>query len=449
MSSTFTTLGLNSGLQQTLQDLGYKKPTPIQAKAIAPAMDGEDLIAEAQTGTGKTAAFALPLLHRFNASPSEEQVRPIRALILAPTRELAIQVKESFLEYGKDQGVRTIAVFGGVRIDAQLHQLKRGTDIMVATPGRLLDLIHQKEVNLRQVEVLVLDEADRMLDLGFINDIHKVVSKLPKAHQTLLFSATFGPAVETLAKELTRNPQWLKADKRNSAAQSVQQTCYGVDNRDKVEVLRYMINNGSWKQVMVFARTKKRVDMVTEYLRDAGISAAAIHGDKPQRERMQTLSQFKAGQLRILVATDVAARGLDIDALPRVVNYDVPQQPEAYIHRIGRTGRAGSNGQAITLVSPDERSYLAEIEVLIKRGLKLKPLPALKDEQGQPVYFEDALPGKKSRAQQGKGPHRTMPGTQPGRKKAPTPQAEPEPPRAPGLRPSLMSTPVAKKGKKR
>ena len=449
MSSTFTTLGLNPGLQQTLQDLGYKKPTPIQAKAIAPAMAGGDLIAEAQTGTGKTAAFALPLLHRFNAAPAEAQERPIRALILVPTRELAIQVKESFLEYGKDQGVRTIAVFGGVRIDAQLHQLKRGTDIMVATPGRLLDLIHQKEVNLRKVEVLILDEADRMLDLGFINDIHKVVSKLPRSHQTLLFSATFGPAVETLAKELTRNPQWLKADKRNSAAQSVQQTCYGVDNRDKVEVLHHMINNGSWKQVMVFARTKKRVDMVTEYLQDAGISAAAIHGDKPQRERMQTLSQFKTGQLRILVATDVAARGLDIDALPRVVNYDVPQQPEAYIHRIGRTGRAGSNGQAITLVSPDERSYLAEIEVLIKRPLKLKPLPALKDEQGQPVYFEDAMPGKKSRAQQGSGPHRTPPGTQPGSKKAPVADPEPEPARAPGLRPSLMSTPVAKKGKKR
>lgn len=451
--SSFATLGLNPQLQQTLQDLGYKTPTPIQAKAIEPAMAGQDLIAEAQTGTGKTAAFALPLLHRFNAAPTADKIRPIRALILVPTRELAIQVKESFFEYGKEQGVRTVAIFGGVRMDTQMHQMRRGTDVLVATPGRLLDLISQGEISLKQVETLVLDEADRMLDLGFINDINQVVKKIPNDHQTWLFSATFGPAVEKLAKELTREPQWLKAAKRNSAAQTVQQTVYAVNNRNKAEALQYMISNGGWKQVMVFARTKKRADMVTEHLQDAGISAAAIHGDKKQRDRMQALDAFKAGKIRILVATDVAARGLDIDALPRVVNYDVPQQAEAYVHRIGRTGRAGSSGQAITLVSPDERSYLADIETLIRRALKLKPLPTLKDEHGQPVYFEDAMPGKQARAsKQSRGAQKTPTGTKPKQKagKQPAAPAEPEPPRKPGLRPSLMSVqPAGKKGKKR
>ena len=447
MSSTFEALGLNARLQETLQTLGYKQPTPIQAKAIAPALAGEDLIAEAQTGTGKTAAFALPLLHRFAAAPATDKVRPIRALVLVPTRELAIQVKESFLSYGLEQGVRTIAIFGGVRMDTQLHQLRRGTDVMVATPGRLLDLLSQKAFSLSQVETLILDEADRMLDLGFINDINKVVSKLPKQHQTLLFSATFGASVEKLAKDLTQNPQWLKADKRNSAAKTVQQTAYGVDNRDKPEVLRYMIQNGNWKQVMVFVRTKKRTDMVTEHLQDAGISAAAIHGDKKQRDRMQALEQFKAGKLRILVATDVAARGLDIDALPRVVNYDILQQAEAYIHRIGRTGRAGSSGQAISLVAPDERSYLAEIETLIKRALKLKPLPIFKDENDQPVYFEDALPGKRSRANT-KAKQPQKPNQRAGHKPTSV-DDEPTPPRAPGIRPSLMSVKPTRGGKKR
>lgn len=453
MSSAFASLGLNPALLQNLQELGYRQPTSIQASAIPTAMAGQDLIAEAQTGTGKTAAFALPLLHRFNADPSSEKIRPIRALVLVPTRELAIQVKESFFEYGKEQGVRTVAIFGGVRMDTQMHQMRRGTDVLVATPGRLLDLISQGEICLKQVETLILDEADRMLDLGFINDINQLVRKIPNDHQTWLFSATFGPAVEKLAKKLTRDPQWLKAARRNSTAQNVQQTAYAVNNRNKAEALQYMISNGGWKQVMVFVRTRKRADMVTEHLHQAGISAAAIHGDKKQRERMLALEQFKSAKIRILVATDVAARGLDIDALPRVVNYDVPQQAEAYVHRIGRTGRAGSSGQAITLVSPDERSYLAEIETLIKRALKLKPLPALKDEHGEPVYFEDAMPGKKARAtHQQRGAQKTPAGTKPKQKagKKPTPPAEPEPPRKPGIRPSLMSVQTtAKKGKKR
>lgn len=447
MSSTFATLGLNPQLQETLQTLGYKQPTPIQAQAIEPAMAGQDLIAEAQTGTGKTAAFALPLLHRFNAQPTAEKIRPVRALVLVPTRELAIQVKESFFEYGKDQGVRTVAVFGGVRMDTQMHQMRRGTDVLVATPGRLLDLISQGEISLAEVETLVLDEADRMLDLGFINDINQLVKRIPKDRQTWLFSATFGPAVEKLARELTREPQWLKATKRNSTAQNVQQTAYAVNNSDKAEALTAMVQNGSWKQLMVFTRTKKRADMVTEHLQHAGISAAAIHGDKKQRDRMQALEQFKAGRIRILVATDVAARGLDIDALPRVVNYDVPQQAEAYVHRIGRTGRAGSSGQAITLVSQDERSYLADIEVLIKRPLKLKPLPALKDEHGNLLHFEDAMPGKNARAaKQRHGAQKTPAGTRPKQKQGRQPEApaEPEPPRKPGIRPSLMSAP--KKG---
>lgn len=429
--SSFSSLGLNPQLQQTLAELNYSKATPIQAQSIPAVLAESDLIAEAQTGTGKTAAFALPLLHKLAAAPAEDKIRPVRVLVLAPTRELAIQVKESFIKYGAEQGVRTISVFGGVRIDSQLRQLQRGTDVLVATPGRLLDLLSQKALTLKQVETLVLDEADRMLDLGFIQDIKTLVSKLPKQHQTLLFSATFGNAVEKLARDLTQEAKWLSADKRNSAAKTVQQIAYGVDNPNKAQALSYMIQGGSWKQVMVFTRTKKRADMVTEHLLNEGISAAAIHGDKRQRERMQALEQFKQGQVRILVATDVAARGLDIAALPRVVNYDLPNVAEAYVHRIGRTGRAGSSGQAISLVAPDERSYLAEIEQLIQRPLKLKPLPTLRDGQGNEILIESAVPGQRSKkkptvSQAAKGKQNKQPA-----------QAEPEAPRKPGLRPSL------------
>lgn len=438
--SSFAELQLNAQLLETLAEIGYNQPTKIQQQAIPEIQEGKDLIAEAQTGTGKTAAFALPILNQLSATPSDEKIRPIRTLILAPTRELAIQVKESFIKYGYQQGVRTIAVFGGVRIDNQIRQLQRGTDVLVATPGRLLDLLSQKALSLSKVETVILDEADRMLDLGFINDIKTLIRKVPNEHQTLLFSATFSSAVESLAKELTSQASWLRADKRNSAAKTVQQIAYGVDNSNKCLALSCMIHGGSWKQVMVFTRTKKRADMVTEFLINEGISAAAIHGDKKQRDRIQALESFKQGKVRILVATDVAARGLDIVALPRVINYDLPNVSEAYVHRIGRTGRAGSNGQAISLVAPDERAYLEQITDLIGRELKLKPLPTLKDGNGDEVYLESALPGKRKRQQQGKA-------SKPSRKPAVKEKIDHQP-STPGIRPSLSAFKAAPKKKR-
>jgi len=373
--SSFKSLGAGETLQDTLLQLGYKEPTTIQVQCFPLVLEGKDLMAESQTGTGKTAAFALPLLQRHADAPCEDEIRPIRSLILVPTRELAIQVEESFRKYSAGLGLRCAAVYGGVAPETQARRLKKGADLLIATPGRLQEMLRHKVFDLKGMETLVLDEADRMLDLGFIDDIRRLMRFMPKKRQTLLYSATFSEEIEKLAQELLDQPQRIRATKRNSAATKVQQIAYGVEQRDKPEILSYLIQGGSWKQVLVFARTKKRVDMVTEHLQAAGIEAAAIHGDKSQRERSQALARFKQGQLRILVATDVAARGLDIDALPRVVNFDLPQQPEAYIHRIGRTGRADSSGQAISFVAPDEHKLVAEIEALMKRPLKLKPIP--------------------------------------------------------------------------
>ncbi|MBY4677747.1 DEAD/DEAH box helicase [Marinobacterium arenosum] len=447
MSTSFADLGLQASLLDTLSTLDYRQPTEIQCQAIPPVLAGQDLIAEAQTGTGKTAAFALPLLQRLAANANGEKVRPVRGLVMAPTRELALQVKDSCKAYGTEQGLRIVAIFGGVRIDNQIRQMERGADLLVATPGRLLDLIDRRVFDLTQLETLVLDEADRMLDLGFSREIERLVSLLPAERQTLLFSATFASNVEQLARQLTRQPQWLRASKRNSAANTVQQLAYGVDNRDKADVLSYMIDGGNWRQLMVFTRTKKRADLVTEHLQAEGISAAAIHGDKHQRERLQALEQFKAGQIRVLVATDVAARGLDIDALPRVVNYDLPQQPEAYVHRIGRTGRAGSSGQAISLVAPDERRYLQAIETLIDRPLKVKPVPYFENGVAQPMAADRQPTGRDRNKTQTKS--QTKPKSKPGKnspKKSQQPPAKQQQPKnnapasqRPGLRPSLMS----------
>ena len=399
--SSFSELALCSELQETLQTLGYKKPTPIQLKAIPLVLQGEDLLAEAQTGTGKTASFALPIIQKLSQSEPSPEYRHIRALVLAPTRELAIQVADNTLEYGRALSMRVMSIYGGVRLDNQIRKLKRGADIIVATPGRLLDLLQQKVINLEHLEFLVLDEADRMLDLGFIEPIKKIMEYAAEPRQTLLFSATADESIEVLADFYLNDPKKVKVSPRNSTASQVKQYAYAVDNSDKADVLSYLIKEGRWGQVLVFVRTKKRVDEVTDYLKKDGVDAASIHGDKTQRERIRMLGEFVSGELQILVATDVAARGLDIESLPHVVNYDLPNVPEAYVHRIGRTGRAGENGEAISLVSPAEREFLSRIEKLIKQKIKLRPVPFV--ENGKLIDSTEAVrPSKKKRAKPSK-----------------------------------------------
>ncbi|WP_028469660.1 DEAD/DEAH box helicase [Neptunomonas japonica] len=375
----FSELNLCPELLFTLDELGHHTPTPIQAQAIPAILQGHDVMAEAQTGTGKTASFAVPMIEKFGSAPQGTEYHHIKGLILTPTRELAMQVGDHTLAYGRALGVRVISIYGGVRFDNQIRKMKRGTDILVATPGRLLDMLEQKKFSLEQLEVLVLDEADRMLDLGFIHDIQKLLKFIPKNKQTLLFSATFNSNIEALAESLLREPKRISVSTRNSTTSQVKQVAYAVDNQDKSEILSYLIKGGKWTQTLVFTRTKKRADLVTEFLQAEEVSSLAIHGDKLQRERTHALKAFATGEIRVLVATDVAARGIDIESLPRVVNYDLPNQPEAYVHRIGRTGRAGLSGQAISLVAPDERCYLAEIETLINKRIPLQPVPFIEN----------------------------------------------------------------------
>ncbi len=400
-SKNFSDLSLCPELQFTLQQLGYKKPTPIQEKAIPLVMEGHDLLAEAQTGTGKTASFALPIIEKLSKVPPNPDYRAIRALVLTPTRELAIQVAESTLEYGKALGMRVISVYGGVRVDNQIRKMKRGADILVATPGRLLDLLQQKAFDLKKLEFLVLDEADRMLDLGFIEPIKQIMDYAAEPRQTLLFSATADESTEVLAEFYLNDPKKIRVAPRNSAAHQVKQFAYAVDNSDKADVLSYLISEGKWGQTLIFVRTKKRVDELVQYLQREKIDAGAIHGDKSQRERIRMLDEFTRGDLQILVATDVAARGLDIDALPLVVNYDLPNVPEDYVHRIGRTGRAGEAGQAISLVAPVEREFLNRIEKLIKQKIKLRPVPRVED--GQLIESEFVATKSKKRKVKPKG----------------------------------------------
>jgi ATP-dependent RNA helicase RhlE len=427
--STFNALGLIEPLQQALVELDYRRPTAVQTQAIPAILDGADLVAEAQTGTGKTAAFALPLLQLLSAGTADDDIRPVRALILVPTRELALQVTQSLETYGRFLSLRTIALYGGGRVESQIGRLKRGADILVATPGRLLDLMQQGVFSLRQLQMLVLDEADRMLDLGFIADIRQVRKKIPRTCQTLLFSATLSEAIEQLVPEFLQQPTWVRVTKRNSTAKTVLQFAYAVDQGDKCDVLSYLIQGGQWAQALVFTRTKKRADMVAEYLQAEGIDARALHGDKPQRERVGVLAGFSQGKIRILVATDVAARGLDIDALPRVVNYDLPNVPEAYVHRIGRTGRAGGKGQAISLVSPDEKRYLVAIEALIGRPLSIKPVPYQGSNTAEDNHSVRASKNSRLRAKARAVPVKAAP--------APMPAADDTNTRA--VRPSLLS----------
>lgn len=381
MTASFADLQLCPELNATLEALGYAVPTPIQSQAIPLVLGGHDVVAEAQTGTGKTASFALPMIERLSKQPGCHEYHAIRGLVLVPTRELAIQVGENTLEYGRLLGMRVIAIYGGVRFDNQIRKMKRGADILVATPGRLLDMLKQKKLSLDALEMLVFDEADRMLDLGFINEIKALLSYMPSEKQTLLFSATLDDSIEALADALLVNPKRVQVSRRNATATSVKQRAYAVDNADKAEILAYLIKEANWQRTLVFTRTKRRADELSARLQQEGIEAQAIHGDKPQRERIATLNRFAEGGLQVLVATDVAARGLDIDTLPQVVNYDLPNQPQDYIHRIGRTGRAGQKGLAVSLVAPEERRFLTAISDLIGTPLQLQPVPRIENGQ--------------------------------------------------------------------
>jgi ATP-dependent RNA helicase RhlE len=373
LTQSFTSLGLSAELTRAVADQGYTQPTPVQAQAIPVILEGRDVLAGAQTGTGKTAGFTLPLLQRLSAQGSHatSPVRhPVRALIVTPTRELAAQVEESVRTYGKHSPLRSTLIYGGVGIKPQIEALRRGVDILVATPGRLLDHVEQKTVDLSHVEILVLDEADRMLDMGFIRDIRRILALLPAKRQNLLFSATFSDDIRKLADGLLHNPVMVEVARRNAESELVFQRVHPVTQDKKRYLLAHLVATGDWRQVLVFTRTKHGANRLSDQLGKAGIEATAIHGNKSQPARTRALAGFKAGTVRVLVATDIAARGLDIEELPHVVNYDMPHVPEDYVHRIGRTGRAGSTGEAISLVSPEEMPLLAAIEKLLGRRVE-------------------------------------------------------------------------------
>lgn len=383
----FKDFGLAAQLLTAVTDMGYTAPTPIQLQAIPLILEGSDLMACSQTGTGKTAGFTLPLLHNLQKN-SKGGPRLVRSLILTPTRELAMQVQESVKELGKHLAFKSIAIFGGVSINVQIDRLRHGVDIIVATPGRLLDLISQRVVNLSHVEILVLDEADRMLDMGFIHDIRKILAMLPQKRQNLLFSATFSDEIKRLANGLMNAPKMIQATKLNSTAEGVTQIVHPVDSKNKRVLLSHLISSNNWKQVLVFCRTKHGANRLAEQLTGDGINAAAIHGNKSQSARTKALEDFKKGSVRVLVATDIAARGLDIEQLPHVVNFDLPNVPEDYVHRIGRTGRAGCVGEAVSLVCIDEHKLLCDIEKLLNRKIAQVVVPSFEPDpriKAQPI----------------------------------------------------------------
>ena len=393
-SMSFAELGLSDAIVRAVTEHGYTIPTPIQAQAIPAVLKGGDLLAGAQTGTGKTAGFTLPLLQLLSSRPPQAPgLRAVRALILTPTRELAAQVEESVRTYNKYVKLSSAVVFGGVNINPQMSRLKQGVDILVATPGRLLDLMQQGAVNLKHVEILVLDEADRMLDMGFIRDIRRVLAVLPPKRQNLLFSATFSDEIKTLADGLLNNPAMIEVARRNSTVEVIGQKIHPVDRDRKHELLSHLIKERNWYQVLVFTRTKHGANKLVEQLGKADISALAIHGNKSQAARTRALSEFKDGSLQVLVATDIAARGIDIDQLPHVVNYDLPNVSEDYVHRIGRTGRAGSTGEAVSLVCVDEHSLLRDIERFIKRKIAVEVIPGFEPDpnaRAQPIQLRSA-----------------------------------------------------------
>jgi ATP-dependent RNA helicase RhlE len=372
---SFNELGLSEPLLKAVRDQGYDTPSPIQAQAIPAVLSGRDVMAAAQTGTGKTAGFTLPLLERLSKGGREEsrvQSNNVRALVLTPTRELAAQVSDSIATYGKYLNLHSTVVFGGVKINPQMMRLRQGVDVLVATPGRLMDLCNQKAVRFSQLEVLILDEADRMLDMGFIRDIKKIIALLPKQRQNLLFSATFSSDIRALAKGMVNNPLEISVNAENSTAEKVTQWLVAVDKKRKPALLTHLIKENSWKQVLVFTKTKHGANKLTQYLEAEGLTAAAIHGNKSQGARTKALASFKDGRVQILVATDIAARGIDIDLLPQVVNFDLPNVPEDYVHRIGRTARAGNTGQAVSLVCNDDLKLLWDIEQVIQQHIERK-----------------------------------------------------------------------------
>ncbi|MDB5753077.1 MAG: box helicase domain protein, partial [Ramlibacter sp.] len=368
----FDELNLAPAILKAVHEQGYDTPTPIQAQAIPAVLEGHDLLAGAQTGTGKTAAFTLPLLHKLSMARSAKNKfggTGIRALVLTPTRELAAQVEESVRTYGKYLQLSSTVIFGGVGMNPQIDRIKKGVDILVATPGRLLDLQQQGHLDLSTVQVLILDEADRMLDMGFLPDVRKILALVPKDKQSLLFSATFSDDIRDLANTLLRNPQSIQVTPRNTTVQSITQVMHLVGRGKKKELLAHVIEQHNWSQVLVFTRTKFGANSVAEFLTKRGIQAMALHGNKSQTARTQALAGFKSGDIRALVATDIAARGIDIDELPHVVNYEIPNVPEDYVHRIGRTGRAGNSGEAVSLVCLDEEGFMQEIERFTKRDI--------------------------------------------------------------------------------
>mgnify|MGYP006266358283 CR=1 FL=1 len=403
---SFESLGLRTELLQAVADQGYSEPTPIQQQAIPLVLAGNDVLASAQTGTGKTASFTLPLLHKLSPETSKPRKPRLRALILTPTRELAAQVGESVVTYGQHLPLRSAIVYGGVKIGPQISRLQRGVDVLVATPGRLLDHLGQRTVDLSQVEILVLDEADRMLDMGFIHDIRKVIAHIPLQRQTLLFSATFSQAIRSLAQDLLQTPSEIEVAPRNTAAETVRHVVHPVDRDRKRELLSYMIGSRNWRQVLVFTRTKHGANRLAEHLEKDGLRSAAIHGNKSQGARTRALAAFKQGTVRVLVATDIASRGLDIDQLPHVVNYELPNVPEDYVHRIGRTGRAGNDGEAVSLVCVDEYSLLKDIERLLKRNIPQDVIPGYEPDptvKPEPIQKRRRSRGRSHRPQSRRG----------------------------------------------
>ncbi len=404
---TFDKLGLSPEILRAVSDQGYTTPTPVQAQSIPVILEGYDIMAGAQTGTGKTAGFTLPmlqLLQKEHAERGGRGNRHIRVLVLTPTRELAAQVQESVTTYGKYLSLRSTVVFGGVGINPQIERLKRGIDILVATPGRLLDLVNQGKCDLSKVEMLVLDEADRMLDMGFIHDIRKVMSLLPKQRQNLLFSATFSDEIKKLANGILKQPKLIEVS-RNETTHQVTQVVHPVGKSRKREMLSKLIREGGWRQVLVFTRTKHGANRLTKQLESDGIEAAAIHGNKSQTARTNALKAFKEGSIRVLVATDIAARGLDIDQLPHVVNYELPNVPEDYVHRIGRTGRAGRSGEAMSLVCSEEVKLLKGIEKLIGKKIPQVDIPGF--EADISVHVEPVKEsGRVQQPRRGQGGHR-------------------------------------------
>ena len=402
---SFTSLGLSAPILQAISEQGYDTPTPIQTQAIPAIIQGRDVMAAAQTGTGKTAGFTLPLLEILSTG-ARANSNQVRALVLTPTRELAAQVEDSVATYGKHLSITSAVVFGGVKINPQMMKLRKGVDVLVATPGRLLDLYGQNAVKFNNLEILVLDEADRMLDMGFIHDIRKILNLLPRARQNLMFSATFSEEIRNLAKGLVNDPVEISVSPRNTTVETVTHWISPVDKKQKPALLAQLIHDQDWRQVLIFSRTKHGANKLAKFLESENIMAAAIHGNKSQAARTKALADFKSGKVRALVATDIAARGIDIDQLPQVVNFDLPNVPEDYVHRIGRTGRAGSKGQAVSLVSADEFKQLSDIERLLKQTLTRKMIDGFEPVHTLPESRLDTRPPRANKPKSPKTGHR-------------------------------------------